>query len=98
MGLKLSPIEVQISVRVRAPKNGKPITAGLIREAIRRKADDPFHRDLPGMQLRIVAWRHRIRSGGWNEPRESDRKLWSQFARFLPEASFSVEHITARSR
>lgn len=81
-----SAIEIQISARVRAPKNGRAISEEIIREAIRRRANDG--EEIPGIDLKIVRWRHgkaRYRRG-----HESD---WEYFRRFLPAASIIVYPI-----
>lgn len=89
-------IEIQINARVRAPKNGRPITKEIIEEAIRRKANDP-ELEIPGIDLRIVRWNH---GGRWVEnERRDDADVWVRFARFLPSATVIVEEIKpTRSR
>lgn len=83
-------IEIQISARVRAPKNGRPITQAIIEEAIRRKANDPEWNH-PAIELRIVSWNH---GGKTSENRHTDDTAdWVRFARFLPSATIIVESI-----
>jgi hypothetical protein len=84
---KHSAIEIQISARVRAPRNGRALTDTVIYEAIKRRVDTG--RSIPGIELRIVRWRHSQRAR-W---RAAHRDEWERFGRFLPSASFIVGPI-----
>lgn len=91
----MKPIEVQISARVKAPRNGRRIPERVIREAIIRRAMTGA--DVPGIELSIVRWRHGPQDQ-WNEAGSTGDE-WSRFARFLPSASFivyKVEQIRSR--
>jgi hypothetical protein len=93
-----SAIEIQISARVSAPKNGRPITKEIIQQAIKRKANDPDY-EIPGIDLRIVRWRHGGKGNWINNPHDDDASEWHRFARFLPQAAAIVGSITkVRSR
>jgi hypothetical protein len=92
----MSAIEIQISARVHAPKNGRPITRAIVEAAVRRKAHDPEW-STPAIELRIVRWKH---GGKWSEnTHRDDTAEWVRFARFLPSATIIVESIAkVRSR
>jgi len=77
-------IEIQISARVHAPKNGRVITEDIVRDAIRHKANTG--RDVPGIDLKIIRWNH----GGKTHRAKNTAEEWSRFARFLPGASILV--------
>ena len=81
-----SAIEIQISARVSLPKNGRPLTEEIIREAIIRRARTD--EEIPGIELRIVRWRHG--SAKYRRGHESD---WEYFRRFLPAESIIIHPI-----
>lgn len=91
----MKPIEVQITARVQAPRNGRRIPERIIREAIIKRATSG--ENVPGIELSIVRWRHGPMAG-WNEASNTSDE-WARFARFLPSASFIVRTIEqVRSR
>lgn len=89
-----SAIEVQISARVAVPRNGRRIPQTIIREAITHKANTGA--DVPGIDLRIIRWRHPPAS--WRDASNSEEE-WQRFGRWLPSASISVVTVQqVRSR
>lgn len=86
MSRKHSPIEIQISAQVKAPRNGRPITEAIIRQAIDHKIATGD--DVPGIKLNITRWRHHRR---WTDVRGNDAAEWDRFRIFLPEAEFRIE-------
>lgn len=84
-----SAIEIQISARVEAPRNGRALSEAVIREAITRKAENPDE-DIPGIDLRIVRWRHGRK---WTAA-SNDHDEWIRFGRFLPAATIAIERVT----
>ncbi len=81
-------IDVQISVHVRQPKNGRPVTDKIIRAAILRRAESG--EDARGFTCRIIRWRHTERKGSrWIYTDDEDR-VWAQFARWLQYGHVSI--------
>jgi len=80
----MKPIEVQISARVQAPKNGRRIPADLIRQAIIERAESG--RIVPGIDLEIVSWKR----GGIEHRAENSPDEWDRFRVFLQKAQISV--------
>ena len=84
MSKRHSAIEIQISARVKAPKNGRPITEAIVRQAIERKAQTGD--DVPGIKLEITRWRH---GRNWRSSANTAEE-WERFGRFLPASSIVV--------
>lgn len=80
-------IEIQISVHILTPRNGRGLSAALIEEAIRYRAT--HGRDPRGMHLRIVRWRHYVKTTRWRMAPVNDRDLWKSFS-----AVFASGHVS----
>lgn len=68
-------VELQVSVRVRKPRDGRTLTANVIEQAIRYRVERG--QDPPGMTLRIIRWRHYKRSERWHDGSDRDWKSFS---------------------
>jgi len=78
-------IEIQISATVHQPA-GTTIGRDVIRQAIDYKIENG--EDPPGIELRIVRWRHK-RDGDWTDSQEEQRE-WQKFGRLLHHARVQV--------
>lgn len=81
-------IDVQISVHVKQPKNGRPLTDTIVRAAIMHRASDG--EDAPGFECRIVRWRHTQRKGARWIYADDDAQAWIDFARWLQYGQVSI--------
>lgn len=81
-------IDVQISVHVRQPKNGRPLTDNIIRQAILYRAENG--EDAPGFTCRLVRWRHTMKKGSRWIYGDDEERAWSEFARWLQFGKVSI--------
>jgi len=68
-------VELQVSIRVKQPRNGRTLTARVIEQAIRHRAETGHNP--PGMKLRIIRWRHYNKSDRWHDGSDRDWKSFS---------------------
>ncbi len=81
-----SAIQFQISVRVKAPKNGRPLSEAVIREAIDYRIENG--EDPPGIEVMLVSWTHPPSTREHSASNSDDE--WSQFKVFLQRASYVI--------
>jgi len=90
---RTSAIEIQISATVEAPRNGKPISDTVVKEAIAYRVE--HGEDPPGITLEIVTWKH----GNREKDASNSDEEWVTFGRFLQGSSIVVRTKTKiRSR
>jgi len=85
------PITVHVSADIHAPKNGRPVTVGIVHQAIVKKTETGL--DVPGITLRLVDWQ-RGRASGKLANTQDD---WIRLGRVLQEMHFSISIRRVRS-
>lgn len=85
-------IDVQISVRIQQPRNGRPLTKDVVREAIIYRAEHGH--DAPGFTCRIIQWRGK---GQFLSALDEDH-AWQRFANFIGLSAFDIDLPNQRVR
>lgn len=71
-------IEIQISVRILKPRNGRSVSRVLIEQAIRYRAEQGMNPS--GMMIRMIRWRHYRHANSWTKASDED---WKSFANVI---------------
>jgi len=87
MSSRHAAIEIQISARIAKPKNRRPLTEKIIRQAIIRRAETG--EETPGIELQILRWRHG-KDANWTDAKNTAEE-WIRFGRFLPSAPIIIQ-------